>query len=119
MSLFDELFAKFKEQQENKDQEKIVPSVTCVYEENIVYKDLKRPSASPAQVTIGTKPTPDLQPGNCEECPAYGFWEGRGPEPFCFYEAYSLAKPAKPELAKTRQPDCPLQERESDRKTGG
>lgn len=47
-------------------------------------------------------------PGECEKCPACARWEGRGKEPFCFYEAKFLGKSAQAQLAKKRRGKCPL-----------
>jgi hypothetical protein len=108
MSLFEELYAKFKEQQKRKDQHKSVPNVTCTQEENTMHKELEPPSVTHAQVTTRTLLNTDPKPGDCEKCPAHGFWDGHGPDPFCFYEATFLGKSAKAQLAKTRQNNCPL-----------
>jgi hypothetical protein len=48
-------------------------------------------------------------PGDCANCPAQDYWEGHGPEPFCFYEAYFIGKAAPAQLAEERSKDCPLE----------
>jgi len=50
------------------------------------------------------------QPGDCDACPAYGHREEKGPEPFCFYEAYFLGKSVLAQLAEERRENCPLEE---------
>ena len=114
MSLFEELYAKYKKEQ---DEEKNVPFVTCIREvKNTNALDLSSSNISAistmrAQETDGTLLL-DPQPGECDLCPACGYWDKpmSGPGKYCFYEAYFLAKPAKAQLAKTRQEDCPLNE---------
>ena len=61
-----------------------------------------------AQVTNGTEPSP----GNCEQCPACGYWDAplSGSGRYCSYEAYFLGKSAKAKLADHRRGNCPLNE---------
>lgn len=47
-------------------------------------------------------------PGKCETCLAAGYWDGHGPDLWCFYEAAFLPKSAPAQLAKDRRKDCPL-----------
>jgi hypothetical protein len=115
MSLFETLLSKFKEEQEKDKADKSVPNVTCTHEENTVHKDSKHfclLSTSPAQVTDGTKLSTDPKPGECEKCPACGYWDKpmSGPGKYCFYEAYFLGKSVKAQLADKRQEECPLDE---------
>ena len=49
-------------------------------------------------------------PGECESCPAAGYWDyaeyaGRGL--MCFHYAYYLGKPGKPKLCRETRANCP------------
>jgi hypothetical protein len=57
-----------------------------------------------------TKPRENrnILPGNCDSCPAAGFWDYIGPGKFCFHTAYFLGKSGKPIHCKSAQHDCPL-----------
>ena len=46
-------------------------------------------------------------PGDCNSCPAAGFWDNIGPGKFCFHTAYFLGKPGKPVHCNSAQHDCP------------
>jgi len=48
--------------------------------------------------------------GECDSCPAAGFWDYFGPGKWCFYTAYFLGRSGKPTPCKTAQRDCPLKE---------
>jgi hypothetical protein len=54
----------------------------------------------------------ELTPGDCDQCPAAGFWDFMGPGLWCFHYAYFLGKPGKPKLCKTAQHNCPLTQKE-------
>ena len=47
-------------------------------------------------------------PGDCESCPAGGFWDYLGPDKFCFHTAYYLGKAGKPIPCEIAWRDCPL-----------
>lgn len=53
---------------------------------------------------------PIFKQGECETCPACGYWEGHGPKPFCFYEAVFLCKSSPAQLAEMRRENCPLRD---------
>jgi hypothetical protein len=63
-----------------------------------------------AEVPNQASPLPcsDIQSGKCETCRAAGYWEGHGPDLWCFYEAVFLGRSAPVHLAKNRQKSCPL-----------
>ncbi len=70
-----------------------------------------QPAASlNGEVVEGTQSLPcsDRQSGRCETCRAAGYWEGHGPDQWCFYEAVFLGRSAPVLLAKDRQDSCPL-----------
>ena len=48
--------------------------------------------------------------GDCDSCPAAGFWDWKGPDKFCFHTAYFLGRSGRPSPCKTAQRDCPLKE---------
>jgi hypothetical protein len=52
-----------------------------------------------------------ISPGDCDSCPAAGYWDFKGPGMWCFYSGYFLGKPAKPVRCITARQDCPLQNR--------
>ena len=37
-----------------------------------------------------------LKPGDCDRCPASGYWDYKGPGKWCFHRAYFLGKPGQP-----------------------
>lgn len=52
------------------------------------------------------------QPGNCDSCPAAGFWDGYEawglyPSRYCFYAAYFLGKTEKPSKCSESRQKCP------------
>jgi hypothetical protein len=52
------------------------------------------------------------RPGNCESCPAAGFWDGYVawgfyPARYCFYAAYFLGKTEKPCKCNEARRECP------------
>ncbi len=49
-----------------------------------------------------------LLPGDCDSCPAGGFWEFKGPNMWCFHSAYFLGKAAKPIQCEIARGNCPL-----------
>ena len=51
-------------------------------------------------------------PGDCDSCPAGGFWEFKGPGMWCFYSAYFLGRSAKPVGCVTAKRDCPMEKTE-------
>lgn len=51
-------------------------------------------------------------PGECESCPAAGYWDHShyaGQGLLCFYSAYYLGKPGKPKPCKRTRSMCPRQ----------
>lgn len=46
--------------------------------------------------------------GDCDSCPAGGFWELKGPKMWCFHSAYFLGKAAKPIKCEIARANCPL-----------
>jgi hypothetical protein len=50
----------------------------------------------------------NILPGNCDSCPAAGFWDFIGPGKFCFHTAYFLGKSGKPIHCNSAQHNCPL-----------
>ena len=56
----------------------------------------------------------ELKPGDCDNCPAAGFWDYFGPGKWCFHRAYFLGKPGNPLMCDTARQSCPLTK--SDRK---
>ena len=50
----------------------------------------------------------DILPGNCDSCPAAGYWDDIGPGKWCFHTAYFLGKSGKPIHCNSAQHDCPL-----------
>ena len=53
-------------------------------------------------------PATAVVPGHCETCPAGGFWDGNGPERWCFHSAYYLGKAANPINCTDTRRVCPL-----------
>ena len=49
-------------------------------------------------------------PGDCDSCPAAGFWDYFGPGKWCFHTAYFLGRSGKPTPCEAAQRDCPLKE---------
>jgi hypothetical protein len=49
-----------------------------------------------------------FSPGDCEKCPACGYWDWHGPGLWCFYHAYFLGKSGHPIRSKTAKENCPL-----------
>ncbi len=112
MSLFEELLARFKEEQAQDEHEKNVRTVTCTRVRDKVNRE-STPDPEPlhtpvtrARVTNRTKSTP----GDCDNCEACGHWDSHtlGPGRYCFYEPYFVGRSGKPQLAKERQNNCPL-----------
>ncbi len=50
----------------------------------------------------------NILPGNCDSCPAAGYWDYMGPGKWCFHTAYFLGRTGRPTPCKTAQHDCPL-----------
>jgi len=50
----------------------------------------------------------NVLPGNCDSCPAAGYWDYMGPGKWCFHTAYFLGKASRPTPCKTAQHDCSL-----------
>jgi len=46
--------------------------------------------------------------GDCDLCPAAGYWDYMGPGKWCFHTAYFLGKSGKPVHCDKAQHDCPL-----------
>jgi len=46
--------------------------------------------------------------GQCETCPAGGYWDFHGPGMWCFHSAYFLGKAAQPIPCETVRGNCPL-----------
>ena len=46
--------------------------------------------------------------GDCDSCPAAGFWEWHGTGRWCFHTAYFLGEPEKPISCISAKHDCPL-----------
>jgi hypothetical protein len=49
------------------------------------------------------------EPGQCETCPAAGFWDYAGytGKRLCFYDAYFLGKPGRPIPCQDARAQCP------------
>ena len=47
-------------------------------------------------------------PGDCNSCPATGYWDFMGPGKWCFHRAYFLGKAGHPKTCDTVKHDCPL-----------
>jgi hypothetical protein len=50
----------------------------------------------------------ELKPGNCDQCPAAGFWDYKGPGKWCFHTAYYLGKSGQPVPCDSAKQKCPL-----------
>ena len=50
----------------------------------------------------------NILPGNCNSCPAAGYWDFMGPGKWCFHHAYFLGKTGHPESCDTAKHGCPL-----------
>lgn len=50
----------------------------------------------------------NILPGNCNSCPAAGYWDFMGPGKWCFHRAYFLGKAGHPSTCDTAKHDCPL-----------
>ncbi len=50
----------------------------------------------------------NILPGNCDSCPASGYWDFMGPGKWCFHRAYFLGKAGHPEPCHTARHGCPL-----------
>ena len=50
----------------------------------------------------------DIVPGDCEACPAGGYWDWKGPGLWCFHYAYYLGKSGRPTLCAIQRNNCPL-----------
>jgi hypothetical protein len=50
----------------------------------------------------------NILPGNCDSCPAAGYWDWKGPGLWCFHRAYFLGKAGHPKACDTAKYDCPL-----------
>ena len=46
--------------------------------------------------------------GDCEKCPAAGYWDWYGPGKWCFHTAYFLGKSGRPVLCDDARDRCPL-----------
>ena len=46
--------------------------------------------------------------GECESCPAAGYWDYKGPGKWCFHRAYFLGKSGHPIACDMAMRDCPL-----------
>ena len=53
----------------------------------------------------------NISPGNCESCPASGFWDWKGPGMWCFHYAIFLGKSGHPIACHTAKHNCPLQKK--------
>ena len=49
-----------------------------------------------------------LLPGNCDQCPAAGYWDLMGTGIWCFHRAYFLGKAGHPLSCETAKHNCPL-----------
>ena len=50
-----------------------------------------------------------FQPGECDHCPAAGYWDWKGPGLWCFHRAYFLGKAGQPVSCDSVKHDCPLE----------
>ena len=60
------------------------------------------------QSSLQTGCNPDILPGNCDACPAAGYWDFMGSGKWCFHHAYFLGKSEHPKPCNTAKDDCPL-----------
>ena len=96
-----------KSNREDAENNQAVTPLPC----SKVGDSLHHPTASPnGKVVDRTQPLPcsESQSGRCEICQAAGYWEGHGPELWCFYETVFLGRSAPAQLAKDRKNGCPL-----------
>jgi len=54
--------------------------------------------------------TRGVLPGDCDACPAGGFWDYAGPGMWCFHSALFLGKSRAPVSCSTARHDCPLKQ---------
>lgn len=47
-------------------------------------------------------------PKDCENCPAGGYWDWKGPGLWCFHSPYFLGRSAKPVKCEVAKKNCPL-----------
>jgi len=45
---------------------------------------------------------------DCDNCPAAGYWDWKGPGKWCFHRAYFLGKPGQPVHCDSAKHSCPL-----------
>jgi hypothetical protein len=57
---------------------------------------------------INSTRTLEILSGDCEKCPAGGYWDWKGPGLWCFYTAYFLGKSATPISCYSTRINCPL-----------
>lgn len=55
-----------------------------------------------------TREKSELSPGECETCPAGGFWDWKGAGLWCFHSAYFEGKAKKPSQCVEAKRSCPL-----------
>ena len=46
--------------------------------------------------------------GNCDSCPAAGYWDHMGPGSWCFHRAYFMGKSGRPSPCVETKYACPL-----------
>jgi hypothetical protein len=71
----------------------------------ILTQDCERESI-PSYAQPGNNRT--ILPGNCDSCPAAGYWDFIGPGKWCFHRACFLGKAGHPESCNTARHGCPL-----------
>lgn len=54
----------------------------------------------------------EVKPGDCDHCPAAGYWDSKGPGKWCFHYAIFLGKAGKPMPCETAKYDCSLTRKE-------
>ena len=109
MGILDKYIAEYKRDQTD-EKGKLVTKVACVRED----KDLHFTTFSNNEKKLNTSLTRtsnkcnNLEPVNCDSCPAGGHWDYPGPGMYCFHRAYFLGKSGKPVPCSIAKDDCPL-----------
>jgi hypothetical protein len=75
----------------------------------ILTQDRKNESA-PSNAQSGDNR--NILPGNCEYCPAAGYWDWKGPGKWCFHYAIFLGKTGQPVHCDAAKHNCPLTRKE-------
>ena len=110
MGLLDKYLEEYQKDQAkiSPEKSKFVTKVACAREVEICNTTNINNKYKKNNISLVRASNKCDKSADCDNCPAAGFWDYKGPGKWCFHTAYYLGKSGHPILCETARYDCQL-----------